>query len=370
MNGTGIDIKAIKDAIRTMVQEGGKPWQPAENFLTKLSADERKLRLGAEPPPDELSLAEREEVSKANLEVALTAAAGYPAVYDLTNVGGVNFIGAVEDQGGCGSCVAFGTCASVEGCARKQRGNAALKLDLSEAHLFFCHARAQGRTCANGWWPDKAMDCFKNPGVVDEACYPYVAQDQNCSNLCADWQNRVTKVTDWHRINDSAAMKTWISTMGPLAGCFTVYDDFFSYKSGIYSHTQGAVAGGHCISIVGYDDNQKCWKCKNSWGARWGENGFFRIAYGQCGIDAATWATDGVVLPATWLNNLQIRGLWANDQDLNGWAYVDKAGWRKISAENANIFFDMLGVLSAAKVSQRPVNVLDNNNVIKQVYLV
>lgn len=369
MNGSGIDIRAIKEAIRSATQEGGPSWQPVENFMTRLSAEERKLRLGAEPPAEELSLAEREEVAKANLEIAVTAGAGYPAVYDLTNVGGQDFVGGAQNQGGCGSCVAFGACASVEGSARKQRGNASLKLDLSEAHLFFCLARAQGRTCANGWWPDKAMDCFKDPGVADENCYPYVAQDQNCTNLCGDWKNRVTKVTGWHRVSDPAAMKTWISTSGPLAGCFTVYEDFFAYKTGVYKHATGGVAGGHCISIVGYDDNQKFWKCKNSWGTAWGENGFFRIAYGQCGIDSAAWAVEGVILPATWLNNCQIRGLWTTDQDLNGWVYIEKAGWKKISAENANIFFDMLGVLSMAKASQRPVNLLENNNVIKQVYV-
>jgi hypothetical protein len=28
---------------------------------------------------------------------------------------------------------------------------------------------------------------------------------------------------------------------------------------------------------VGYDDVQECWICKNSWGASWGDRGFFLI---------------------------------------------------------------------------------------------
>jgi Papain family cysteine protease/Repeat of unknown function (DUF5648) len=84
-------------------------------------------------------------------------------------------------------------------------------------------------------------------------------------------------------------MKVWLSTKGALAACFTVYSDFFAYRSGVYRHVTGGLAGGHCVSIVGYDDAAGCWIAKNSWGAGWGDMGFFRIAYGQCGIDATMW---------------------------------------------------------------------------------
>ena len=39
------------------------------------------------------------------------------------------------------------------------------------------------------------------------------------------------------------------------------------------------------VTIVGYDDNLECWIVKNSWGTGWGENGWFRIKYGECGIN-------------------------------------------------------------------------------------
>lgn len=60
---------------------------------------------------------------------------------------------------------------------------------------------------------------------------------------------------------------------------FTVYSDFFNYKSGVYSHVSGGVAGGHAVKILGWgiDNGVNYWLCANSWGPLWGESGFFRI---------------------------------------------------------------------------------------------
>jgi hypothetical protein len=41
----------------------------------------------------------------------------------------------------------------------------------------------------------------------------------------------------------------------------------------------GQVVGGHCIIIVGYDDNKLLYKFINSWGEKWGENGCGYISY-------------------------------------------------------------------------------------------
>jgi len=72
---------------------------------------------------------------------------------------------------------------------------------------------------------------------------------------------------------------------------FNVYSDFMNYKSGIYQHTSGYLEGGHAIKILGWgvEGGVDYWICANSWGTSWGEDGFFRIAYGECGIDSAVY---------------------------------------------------------------------------------
>lgn len=355
--------------LQAAIELAGAQWQSGVTSLSQLSDTEKRMYLGYVPTGNELSLEDREQTARINHEVFKSAvlkegAFGYPASYDLRTSG---FVTPIKNQARCGSCVAFGTVATLESTMRVIRNNPNLNIDLSEAQLFYCYARSQGRNCGNGWWMAPAMDACKS-GVADEACYPYTDVDQNCTNLCSDWQSRAVKISGWHEIKSAADMKTWLSTRGALAACFTVYNDFFSYRSGIYRYVSGDWAGGHCVSVVGYNDAEGYWICKNSWGAAWGESGYFRIAYGQCGIDATMWAIDGIV-ETGWLNNVKVLGLWTNNADRNVYVYLSEGiGWRRLAFDSDNVCINMLVQLATAKANNAAVNVYQDQAVIKEVY--
>jgi C1A family cysteine protease len=359
--------------IRTALNAAGNPWEAGVTNLSNLPLEEQKRRLGVNPPPGELTAEEaaaRAKATQASIRQQAISAVGAPAAYDLRNVGGRNFVTPVTDQKSCGSCVAFGTVATVESTLRVQRGDPTLAINLSEAHLFFCHARDRGFNCDTGWWPEQALEDFKNKGVVDDACYPYDLSKTQCNGLCGDAAARVLKISGFVDLtNKPADIKQHVSTKGPVSSCFVVYEDFFSYTSGIYKHVSGAQAGGHCVTIVGYDDNPGYWICKNSWSTSWGDSGFFKIAYGECAIE--TWRNHGVtgVENTGWQQNRRVTGLWAINEDRNAWVYFDGLGWRKVSPDNDNIFFDMLVQLAAAKAAGRPVNFYEEQSVIKQAYV-
>ena len=65
------------------------------------------------------------------------------------------------------------------------------------------------------------------------------------------------------------------------------------------------------MAIIGYDDAQRCWIAKNSWGTEWGAGGFFRIGYGEVGIDASMWGITGTV-KSPLLSSLHVVGAQAN----------------------------------------------------------
>ena len=64
-----------------------------------------------------------------------------------------------------------------------------------------------------------------------------------------------------------------------------------------------------------------------------------------------------------------INGLWNNEADRNAWVHVASLGWRKLAADTAPMQTAMLLELAAAKGGNRPVNLLDDQQTIREVYV-
>jgi hypothetical protein len=214
--------------------------------------------------------------------------AALPDSWDWRHVQNQNWITPPRSQGGCGSCVAFGTAGALETHWRLKKAQANLPMDLSEASLFFVN----NRQCIPGdphygWWIEGALDALVEEGICAEENYPY--QDHNQTALLPEGTERTLKITGYDSTTNASQMKRWLVEEGPLVTGYTVYQDFDAYwggGAGVYTHTWGALRGGHVVMTIGYDDNQSCWICKNSWGAPAAHaDGCFLIGYGQCGID-------------------------------------------------------------------------------------
>jgi hypothetical protein len=276
----GFDLEFLRDQIR----EKGLKWKAAETKFTKLPVSEFRRRLGLRLP----GVRTRKRMQESITRALRASAPSYPPSFDWRDRNSQDWMSQIRDQGNCGSCVAFGVVATIEAQWNILQNNAGIDLDLSEAHLFFCGGSCG---CSTGWTVSPALTYAQEHGVSTESCFPYQDHDMECT-LCNGWAEKAYRVKKWREIAGVAERKNLISSHGPLVGCMDVYDDFRGYESGVYQHTTGDKLGGHCICIVGYDDNQGCWICKNSWGTDWGEtggvsaqHGWFRIAYGECGID-------------------------------------------------------------------------------------
>jgi C1A family cysteine protease len=367
------EIKGIEEAIK----KEGLEWQAGASEVAEMSQSDFKKMLGFVPGDGDESLEARESHAESNFASYRSLAKmdmeafGAPSSFNLSNVGGKNYMTSVKNQGSCGSCVAFGTVAAVEGTHRFLKRNDGLNVNYSEAHLFYCHARSEGRRCSGsngGWWVLPSVKAFKNKGVVDDSCYPYVASDQACSGLCTDSANRTTKITGYTKLTSIQSMKNWISTKGAVTACFTVYSDFYAYRSGVYRKSQNASReGGHCVCCVGYSDAGNYWICKNSWGSSWGDGGYFKIAYGQVGIDSEMYGINGIV-DSGWLRNKRITGVWSNTAAKNAWVYISGEGWKRISNATETSTTNMLAQLLAAKGAARNVSLRIENGLIVEIY--
>jgi len=209
----------------------------------------------------------------------------------------------IYDQAECGSCWAFGAVEAISDrfCIAS---NAKINYILSFQDLVSCDNNDDG---CQGGDPDSAFDYVQTSGLVTGTCYPYgiptcPPQDEPClnfvntpacANQCNDtevWNDVLHYLSNAYDISsDVSAIQTEIMTNGPVEACFTVYEDFVSYKSGVYQYTSGDALGGHCVKMIGWgvENGTPYWLCNNSWTTYWGDNGQFKILRGQdeCGIE-------------------------------------------------------------------------------------
>jgi len=262
------------------IEKSGARWVAEENPISRLDPEERRQYLGALPLPQDASAAAPARYLDKSL----------PPRLDWRDRDGVSWVTPVRDQGACGSCWGFSAVGAVESAILLQSGNAGLAstLDLSEQMLLSC-------TLGNclGWFVGPALNYIQSTGVPDEACFPYQANGSvPCDDRCADWADRVKKISGSTLVaSDVDTIRNALQRQ-PVTVTFTVYSDFYYYGGGVYEHVWGDYEGGHAVVIVGYDDVEHAWIVKNSWDADWGEDGYFRILWGDSGMGGEVYLVD------------------------------------------------------------------------------
>ncbi|MFC2172704.1 C1 family peptidase [Acidobacteriota bacterium] len=284
-------------------------WKPSVNHFVEVLVEDLRFLCGHRPASHMLSLKEREQISRDNhekhAEVRAQAAGdklGFPERFSWLDFGGESYITPVKNQEFCAACAAFSIATAIETIAHIKfktpvSSNETWPLqELSAAQLFF--KSGDDHDCKTGWNVEDALDFCKNTGVVPEADFPFTNDIQNQS-LPPGWQDRITRITAWKVLSSHEDMKWWLSTKGPLVAIMIVHLDFCIYGEGTYTYVMGPAIGEHAVCCVGYDDSREAWLVKNSWGSRWGDQGFFWIGYGQSGIDAEMWAIEDLAWPAS-----------------------------------------------------------------------
>ena len=227
----------------------------------------------------------------------------------------------VRDQANCGSCWAFGATEAMSDriCIHSDQK---LQTRVSAQNLLTCCSSC-GLGC-HGGYPSSAWKYWQTTGISTgglygdiKTCQPYFlppcdhygegshgdcppqVETPQCKTDCSDgnkkeYENEMTYGESVYSIIGEENIMKEIYENGPVEGTYYIYEDFITYKSGIYQHVVGELIGDHDIKILGWgvENGVKYWICVNSWNEEWGDKGFFKIKRGnnECGIENIAYA--------------------------------------------------------------------------------
>ena len=232
---------------------------------------------GLIPPPVDLSYLDRQEIPQALRPRMVLAPA-----YDLRPLGKVT---PVRNQGAYGTCWAFATLGSMESYLMPGES-----LDFSENNIVNRDGFDYGFNSGGHYFMSMAyLADWRGP--VDEVDDVYPNPSSSASGLPVRkhaQQMRVIPGKSSPTGND--IIKQAVIDDGAVYASYYHHDYYWNPTHNTYRYP-GAGRGNHAVTLVGWDDDfdknkfafvpagNGAYIVKNSWGADWGENGYFYISY-------------------------------------------------------------------------------------------
>lgn len=189
----------------------------------------------------------------------------------------------ILDQGSLGSCVTNAFALNVA---------TQTKSAVKPSRLFhYANCRIlQGSLLSDDSGTDVRTACnaILNYGACQETVWPYNVNNYSVyPPLTAFQGTKKFRTFTYTFINQNlSSLQTALSTnKTPIVFGFLVYTSFMSNnvaKNGVVpipnTNTE-TLQGGHCMTIIGYDNTNQWFICANSWGNSWGNKGICYIPY-------------------------------------------------------------------------------------------
>jgi hypothetical protein len=186
-----------------------------------------------------------------------------------------------HDQGSCGSCWDFASCAAFSAAYALANG---IIQEPSEQQILDCDSSNSG--CNGGM---TAFDYLIKQGAVCVSDMPYTGGGRGCAQsggpLKASFWAFIDGQQDETTIPAVDQLKQGLCDYGPL---WITIDasapGFMAYAGGVFvgpasPYGAGGISTDHAVLLVGWDDTQQAWLIKNSWGTDWGLSGFVWVKY-------------------------------------------------------------------------------------------
>jgi C1A family cysteine protease len=190
----------------------------------------------------------------------------------------------VYNQGQLGSCTANGIAGAIEFDQRKI-GNK--EFTPSRLFIYYNERVIEGTVSQDsGAQVRDGIKSVATIGAPPETDWPYViANFADQPPAIAFTDAKLDLVSSYSRVSQNLSqMKGCLAEGYPFVFGFTVYASFESQavaNSGVVPMPASGekTVGGHCVVAVGYDDTQRTFTIRNSWGAAWGMKGYCTMPY-------------------------------------------------------------------------------------------
>lgn len=190
----------------------------------------------------------------------------------------------VKDQGILSSCTAFPVAAIYEFAAKQNNKN----VDISELFIYYNTRDLRGDLNEDsGATLLEAINSVKEKGACLTKNYPYSIENfSKTPSETAFTEGQHQIVEKACRVNIAEKdFKHAISSGHPIIIGLKLFKSFYpKNKSAVVPYPSAKEAnceshGNHAMLIVGFNDEEKLFKVRNSWGPTFGENGYCYIPY-------------------------------------------------------------------------------------------
>ena len=219
-----------------------------------------------------------------------------PVAWDWRTSGDVT---SVKDQNPWGTCWAFSSIGCLESALHINRG---LTRDYSEHNVVSCGKNRfyedYGYDCDTGGNAYVAVNHLSQYGSINESIDTYPGYCPNVIYCYDPFPYIQLNVKEFRAITadppvttlDNEAIKNAVMTYGPvITSMYCSWAEFNNYDTDTCLTYAGNEGPNHSVLIVGWNDTlcggtEGAWIVKNSWGASWGDAGYFYIKYGHANI--------------------------------------------------------------------------------------
>lgn len=189
----------------------------------------------------------------------------------------------IEDQGPLGSCTGQAIAGAIELLNKKNQK----PTDVSRLYIYYYERMILGTiNYDSGAYIRDGMKATNKWGAPLEKYWPYqINKFKSSPSSTAVNDGFRRKVTRYERAADFTACVNALNNGYPVVIGFHVYSSFMSksvVKTGKMPYPnirKEVLLGGHAVLLVGYNNSTQTFIARNSWGANWGDRGYFYMPY-------------------------------------------------------------------------------------------